>query len=169
MEKHVLSVLVRDSFGALTRVAGLFARRGFNIDSLIGSRTEEPGVSRMTIALIGDDDILKQFINQLNKLEEVITVLELESDESVFRELALIKVSADSKKRTEISEIVKIFKGKILDISTTTVTIELVGGDGKINSLVNLLKQYGIKELVRTGILGLERGQKDIKSYVEAI
>ena len=163
MERHVLSVLVRNSSGVLTRVSGLFARRGFNIDSLTVGRTENPEISRMTISLNGNEDILEQFIKQLNKLEDVLRVLELKSDNSVYRELVLIKVKADAEKRAEINEVVKIFRSKIVDVSQSTLTVELTGDESKINALIRLLNEYGIKEVVRTGICGLERGEKSIK------
>ena len=163
MERHVLSVLVRNSSGVLTRVSGLFSRRGFNIDSLTVGRTENPEISRMTISLNGNEDILEQFIKQLNKLEDVLRVLELKSDNSVYRELVLIKVKADAEKRAEINEVVKIFRSKIVDVSQSTLTVELTGDESKINALIRLLNEYGIKEVVRTGICGLERGEKSIK------
>ena len=115
MERHVLSVLVRNSSGVLTRVSGLFARRGFNIDSLTVGRTENPEISRMTITLNGNEDVLEQFTKQLNKLEDVLRVLKLKSDNSVYRELVLIKVKADAEQRAAVNEVVKIFRSKIID------------------------------------------------------
>lgn len=167
MERHVLSVLVRNSSGVLTRVSGLFARRGFNIDSLTVGRTENPEISRMTISLNGNEDILEQFIKQLNKLEDVLRVLELKSDNSVYRELVLIKVKANAEERAAINEVVRIFRSKVIDISTDTLTIELTGDDSKINALIKLMEEYEIKELVRTGICALERGSNDITNYCE--
>lgn len=167
MDKHVISVLVRNSFGVLTRVSGLFARRGFNIDSLTVGRTENPDLSRMTIALMGNDDILEQFIKQLNKLEDVLRVVELKPDNSVYRELVLIKVNADAEKRSAINEVVKIFRSKIIDISPNTLTIELTGDESKISALIKLMEEYGVKELIRTGVCALERGDKDITDYCD--
>ncbi|SHI45232.1 acetolactate synthase, small subunit [Clostridium cavendishii DSM 21758] len=167
MDKHVLSVLVKNSSGVLSRVAGLFSRRGFNIDSLSVGRTENPEFSRMTITLMGNDDALDQFIKQLNKLEDVLKVINLTQDEAVYRELVLIKVSADCNQRSIINEVVKIFRCKIIDLSKDTLTIELTGDESKVTALIKLLDEYGIKELVRTGITGLERGAKDINSYGE--
>ncbi|EKY28538.1 acetolactate synthase small subunit [Clostridium celatum] len=167
MDRHVLSVLVRNSSGVLTRVSGLFSRRGFNIDSLTVGRTENPEISRMTISLNGNEDILEQFIKQLNKLEDVLRVLELKSDNSVYRELVLIKVKANAEERAAINEVVRIFRSKVIDISTDTLTIELTGDDSKINALIKLMEEYEIKELVRTGICALERGSNDITNYCE--
>lgn len=167
MDRHVLSVLVRNSSGVLTRVAGLFARRGFNIDSLTVGRTENTLISRMTIALMGDDDILDQVIKQLNKLEDVQRVVELYPEQSVYRELVLIKVKATAENRAAINEVVKIFRSKIIDVSVNAVTIELTGDESKISALIKLMEQYGIQELVRTGLSGLERGDNDITKYGE--
>ena len=167
MDRHVLSVLVRNSSGVLTRVSGLFSRRGFNIESLTVGRTENPEISRMTISLNGNEDILEQFIKQLNKLEDVLRVLELKSDNSVYRELVLIKVKANAEERAAINEVVRIFRSKVIDISTDTLTIELTGDDSKINALIKLMEEYEIKELVRTGICALERGSNDITNYCE--
>lgn len=167
MEKHVLSVLVRNSSGVLTRVSGLFARRGFNIDSLTVGRTEDPKISRMTIGLMGNSDALEQFVKQLNKLEDVLRVYRLDSENSVFRELVLIKVKATSESRGAINEVVKIFRSKIIDVAQDTLTIELTGDDSKISALIKLMEQYGIVELVRTGVTALERGDISITNYGE--
>lgn len=163
--KHVLSVLVRNSSGVLSRVSGLFSRRGYNIDSLTVGRTEDEKISRMTITLMGDNDTLEQVKRQLDKLEDVIKVIDLKSDESVYRELVLIKVKADAEKRAAINEIVTIFRSKIIDLSTDTLTIELTGDDNKISALIKLMEDYGVQELVRTGVTALERGDRTIKSY----
>ncbi len=167
MEKHVLSVLVKNSAGVLTRVSGLFARRGFNIDSLTVGRTENSEISRMTIALMGNEDVLEQFIKQLNKLEDVLRVVELKAENAVYRELVLIKVNADAEKRASINEVVKIFRCKIIDVSPNTLTIELTGDESKIGALIKLMEEYGIKELVRTGITSLERSDKVITDYCD--
>lgn len=147
MERHVLSVLVRNSSGVLTRVSGLFARRGFNIDSLTVGRTENSEISRMTIALNGSEEVLEQFMKQLNKLEDVLRVLRLKPENSVYRELVLIKVKADSEQRAAINEVVRIFRSKIVDISPETLTIELTGDESKINAHIKLMEEYEIKEL----------------------
>ena len=167
MARYVLSVLVRNSSGVLTRVSGLFSRRGFNIDSLTVGRTENSEISRMTIALNGGLEELEQFTKQLNKLEDVLRVLSLKSENSVYRELVLIKVKADAEQRASINEIVKIFRSKIVDISPETLTIELTGDESKINAHIKLLEEYEIKELVRTGVCALERGANDIADYCE--
>ena len=167
MARYVLSVLVRNSSGVLTRVSGLFSRRGFNIDSLTVGRTENSEISRMTIALNGGLEELEQFTKQLNKLEDVLRVLSLKPQNSVYRELVLIKVKADAEQRASINEIVKIFRSKIVDISPETLTIELTGDESKINAHIKLLEEYEIKELVRTGVCALERGANDITDYCE--
>lgn len=167
MARYVLSVLVRNSSGVLTRVSGLFSRRGFNIDSLTVGRTENSEISRMTIALNGGLEELEQFTKQLNKLEDVLRVLSLKPENSVYRELVLIKVKADAEQRASINEIVKIFRSKIVDISPETLTVELTGDESKINAHIKLLEEYEIKELVRTGVCALERGANDITDYCE--
>ena len=167
MARYVLSVLVRNSSGVLTRVSGLFSRRGFNIDSLTVGSTENSEISRMTIALNGGLEELEQFTKQLNKLEDVLRVLSLKPENSVYRELVLIKVKADAEQRASINEIVKIFRSKIVDISPETLTIELTGDESKINAHIKLLEEYEIKELVRTGVCALERGANDITDYCE--
>ncbi|MEG0133575.1 MAG: acetolactate synthase small subunit [Clostridium sp.] len=167
MKRHVLSVLVRNSSGVLSRVSGLFSRRGYNIDSLSVGKTEDPDVSRMTISLNGDDDILEQFQKQLKKLVEIISVENLKPENAVYRELVLIKVKADAEKRASINEVVKIFRSKIIDISKETLTIELTGDESKISAIINLMQEYGIEELVRTGVTALERGDKTIKNHEE--
>ena len=167
MNKHVLSVLVKNSSGVLSRVSGLFSRRGYNIDSLTVGRTEDPEISRMTITLMGDEDVLEQVQKQLNKLEEVLTVENLERNNSVYRELVLIKVRANTENRSAINETVKIFRSKIVDLSTDTLTIELTGDENKVNALINLMEEYGIEELVRTGVTALQRGEKTIKNTIK--
>lgn len=164
-EKHVLSVLVRNSAGVLSRVSGLFSRRGYNIDSLTVGRTEDVTISRMTITLTGDDDVLEQVKKQLEKLEDVIKVIDIKSNNAVIRELVLIKVKADAENRAAINEVVKIFRSKIIDISVETLTIELTGDENKISALIKLMEQYGIKEMVRTGVTALQRGESNISSY----
>ncbi len=162
MKRYVLSVLVKNSSGVLARVAGLFSRRGYNIESITAGKTEKSDISRMTITLMGDEDIVEQLEKQLAKLEEVIKIKQLNGEESVYRELVLIKVNADEEKRSAISEIVKIFRSKIIDISANTLTIELTGDESKISALIKLMEDYGIKEMVRTGLCALERGENSI-------
>lgn len=167
VNKHVLSVLVKNNSGVLSRVSGLFSRRGYNIESLSVGKTENPEISRITITLMGDDNVLSQVKKQLNKLHDVQKVIELKADNSVFRELVLIKVQAEPEKRAVINEIVEIFRCRIIDVSADTLTIELTGDESKTSALIGLMQQYGIKELVRTGLAALERGSNDINSYDE--
>jgi acetolactate synthase-1/3 small subunit len=167
MDKHVLSTLVKNSAGVLSRVSGLFSRRGYNIDSLTVGSTEDPSISRMTITLMGDDNVLEQVKKQLNKLEDVIRVVDFKANESVYRELVLIKVKANAENRTTINETVKIFRSKIIDLSADTLTIELTGDENKVSALINLMEEYGIEELVRTGVTALQRGEKTIKNSIE--
>ena len=164
-QRHVLSVLVKNSSGVLSRVSGLFSRRGYNIDSLTVGRTEDEKISRMTIAIVGDNDTLEQVKKQLDKLEDAIKVIDLKNGNSVYRELVLIKVKADAEKRAAINEIVTIFRSKIIDVSVDTLTIELTGDESKISALIKLMEEYGVQELVRTGVTALERGDKTIRSH----
>lgn len=164
MPKHTLSVLVENHPGVLSRVAGLFSRRGFNIDSLAVGVTENPDVSRITIVVEGDDYIVEQVSKQLNKLIDVIKIKQLDKADSVSRELALVKVSASASTRSEIIQIVEIFRANIVDVSKSTLTIEISGSSEKVAALEDMLKQFGIKEIVRTGIIAIERGNKIINS-----
>lgn len=163
MGKHTLSVLVENHAGVLSRVAGLFSRRGFNIDSLAVGVTENPDVSRMTIVVDGDEYIVEQVSKQLNKLIDVIKIKRLEKHDSVSRELVLIKVAANADTRSEIMQLVEIFRAKIIDVSKNTLTIEISGATDKVAALEGMLKQFGIKEIVRTGTIAIERGNKIIK------
>ncbi|WAM31286.1 acetolactate synthase small subunit [Caldicellulosiruptor naganoensis] len=160
--KYTLSVLVENHPGVLSRVAGLFSRRGFNIDSLAVGVTEDPTISRMTIVVNGDDYVVEQVTKQLNKLIDVIKVKKLDPKEAVERELALIKVNANSQTRSDIIQITEIFRANIVDVSKETLTIEISGDEDKIEALIELLKQYGIREVVRTGLIAIERGNKVI-------
>jgi len=156
--KHTLSVLVENKPGVLARVAGLFSRRGFNIDSLAVGITEREDISRITVVADVEDQVLEQVYKQLNKLINVIKVVDLAEEESVHRELALIKVKAAGSQRAEVVEIANIFRAKIVDIGRGTLTIELTGTGGKLEAFEDLLKPYGIAELVRTGVVALARG-----------
>ena len=155
--KHTISVLVENHFGVLAHVAGLFSARGFNIDSLAVGETHDTTVSRMTIVVHGDDRIVEQIIKQLNKLIDVIKVEDLTADEMIDRELVLIKVNADTKTRGEVMQIVNTFRGKIVDVNPQTITIEVTGGESKIDAMVELLTPIGIRETVRTGLIALAR------------
>ncbi|MDI6860122.1 MAG: acetolactate synthase small subunit [Methanocellales archaeon] len=161
--KHTLSVLVENKPGVLARVSGLFSRRGFNIDSLAVGVTENPEISRMTIVVEGDDRVLEQVTKQLNKLIDVIKVSDLMAEESVERELVMIKVVAEPKMRSEIMQIADIFRARIVDVSPKTLIIEVTGDEAKVNAMESLLKQFGIKELVRTGKVALTRGLKSVQ------
>ncbi len=157
---HTLSVLVANKPGVLTHVSGLFSRRGYNIDSLTVGVTENPEISRMTIVVHGDEHVIEQVTKQLNKLIDIIKVVDISPQESVDRELALLKVSADPNSRAEIIEIVNIFRAKIVDVSAKSLIIEVTGGTDKINALEELMRPFGIKEMVRTGKVALVRGAK---------
>jgi acetolactate synthase-1/3 small subunit len=146
-------------------VTGLFSRRGFNIESLAVGTCEEPGISRITIVCIGDDAEIEQVMKQLNKLIDVIKVSDLTDNERVERELAMIKVNADSgTTRSEIMQIAQIFRAQIIDMGTKTLVLQITGNTEKIDALETLLRQYGVKELVRTGKIGILRGSKTVKS-----
>ena len=155
--KHTISVLVENHFGVLTKVAGLFSARGFNIDSLAVGETHDPTVSRMTIVVHGDDRIVEQIIKQLNKLIDVITVEDLSQDELIDRELVLAKVNADANSRNEIMQIVNTFRAKVVDVNPQSLTIEVTGGESKIDAMLELLQPFGIREVVRTGLVALAR------------
>ena len=158
--KHTISVLVNNRPGVLARTAGLFARRGFNIDSLAVSTTQDPNTSRMTIVVDGPDAVLEQISKQLYKLLDVIKVLDHQDESVITRELALVKVDADPNVRGEIMQTVAIFRANIVDVSDRTFTIEVTGGAEKIDALVNLLQKYGIREMMRTGRIVLSRGAR---------
>ena len=163
MQKRVLSVLVENHSGVLSRISGLFSRRGYNIDSLSVGETEDPTISRMTIVADADEYTLEQIKKQLNKLVDVITITELKEEQAIYRELALIKVSATNENRAEIIEIAHIFRAHVVDIANESVVIEATGIQGKISALTNMLTPYGIKEVIRTGLTALERGEKELK------
>ncbi len=158
--KHTLAVLVENKSGVLSRVASLFSRRGYNIDSLAVGVTEDPEVSRITIVVHGDDHVLEQVTKQLNKLVDVIKVSDLGGDDTVERELALIKVTADSDNRAEIIQIADIFRARIIDVAPKSMTIEVTGEEAKVEAIEKLLRQFGIKEMVRTGKIAMVRGPK---------
>ncbi|MDD1676168.1 MAG: acetolactate synthase small subunit [Methanomicrobiales archaeon] len=165
MKPHTLSVLVENKAGVLSRVTGLFSRRGFNIESLAVGTCEEPDMSRITIVVIGDDRQLEQVDKQLNKLIDVIKVSDITDTETVERELALIKVNAEpGTSRAEVMQIASIFRAQIIDVGSRTVVLEVTGDSDKINALEKLLRQYGIKELVRTGKIAILRGAKVVKA-----
>ncbi|HET7558674.1 MAG TPA: acetolactate synthase small subunit [Limnochordia bacterium] len=158
--KHTLSILVRDRAGVLTRVAGLFSRRGYNIESIAVGATEEPGISRMTIVVDGEEDNVEQVVKNVHKLVDALKVSDLTYDAMVDRELALIKVSADPANRSEILQVVDIFRAKIVDVAERTVVVEVTGDQGKVQAIIDLLRPYGIREIVRTGKIAIARGAK---------
>lgn len=158
--KHTISVLVENQFGVLARISGLFSGRGFNIDSLSVGETEDPSISRITLVVNGDDLILEQVMKQLNKLVDVIKVNDLTKNEYVDRELALIKVRSDSKTRAEIMQIVDIFRGKIVDVAPESITIEVTGTEDKVQGIMDLLREFGIREVVRSGKIAISRDKK---------
>jgi len=155
---HTITVLVENKPGVLARVSGLFARRGFNIESLAVSITDDPSVSRMTIVVSGDDSTLDQINRQTNKLIDVIKVVDYSEVPRIERELALIKVDAENQRRAEIMQIVDIFHAKIIDISETSFTIEVTGNTDKVDAIERLLTPFGIREVVRTGKIAMARG-----------
>jgi len=159
--KHTLSVLVENKPGVLTRVTSLFARRGFNIDSLAVGVTEDPSLSRITIVVGGNDTSLEQVAKQLHKLINVIKIQDLDPKEMVDRELVLYKVNAPADRRHEIIEIANVFRAKIVDVGKSTLTIEATGAGDKLSAMEDLLRVYGIKELARTGKIALSRGLRD--------
>jgi acetolactate synthase-1/3 small subunit len=160
MKQHVVSALVENRAGTLSRVSGLFSRRGFNIDSLTVGETEDRSISRMTIAVSGDDAVLEQIIKQLSKLVDVIAVRELDPSSCIRREIMLVKIEADEKTRPAVIEIAGIFRSRVIDVSPSTITIEATGDIEKLDGLLLLLSPYGILELARTGLVALERGPK---------
>jgi acetolactate synthase-1/3 small subunit len=162
MRRMVLSILVENTSGVLSRVAGLFSRRGYNIDSLTVGTTENPKYSRMTVAVSGDDQILDQIEKQLSKLIEVIEIRELPEGGSVCRELIMAKVEVGLAKRQEVIAVADIFRAKIVDVSKESLTIELTGNQSKIDAFIGLLEGFTIKELARTGLTGLSRGAIDL-------
>ncbi len=159
--KHVISVLVDNEPGVLSRISGLFSGRGFNIESLNVAETLDPSISRMTLVTRGNDQIIEQIIKQLNKLVNVIKVLDLTGFEYVDREMALIKVTAESASRAEVLRIADIFRGQVVDVSAKSYTLEITGNDQKIQAVIDLLAPIGIMEIVRTGKVAIARVKKD--------
>lgn len=155
--RHTISVLVENKFGVLTRVAGLFSGRGYNIDTLNVGPTQDPAVSRMTIITHGDESTLEQIIKQLNKLPDVLKVLNLGEGEYVDRELVLVKVAVDSKTRAEVMQVTDIFRAKIVDVQPKSLTIEVTGNDSKVSKFVELMNNFGVTEVTRTGKIALPR------------
>ena len=160
--QHIISVLVSNRFGVLSRISGLFSGRGFNIESLNVAETADPSISRMTIVTRGNDKKIEQITKQLNKLVDIIKVVDLTEESYIDRELILIKMNAEPSVREEILRIVEIFRAKVVDISPTTYTIEITGDEGKLRGILELLSPLGIKEIARSGKIALGRGMKSI-------
>jgi acetolactate synthase-1/3 small subunit len=162
MTKHTLSVLVEDRPGVLTRIAGLFSRRGFNIESLAVGPTEHDGISRMTIVVNVEESPLEQVTKQLNKLVEVIKIVELDPTASVHRELVLVKVAATSETRGQVLDTVQLFRAKVVDVATDAVTIQVTGNAGKIADFLRVVEPFGVRELVQSGMVAIGRGSRSI-------
>jgi acetolactate synthase-1/3 small subunit len=166
--RHVISALVENQPGVLAHVAGMFAARGFNIDSLVVGRTEDPDLSRMTIVVIGDDKVLEQVRKQLAKIVTVVKVRDFAEVDYVGRDLMLIRVQAAAEKRHEVMDLVTMFRGRIVDVSQTSVLVELSGTEDKVEAFIELVRPYGIRELARTGVIAMPRGhQRNSKTASE--
>jgi acetolactate synthase I/III small subunit len=162
MNTHTLSVLVENKPGVLARIAGLFSRRSFNIESLAVGPTEHPEVSRMTIVVNVADSPLEQVTKQLNKLVEVIKIVELDSEASVNRELLLVKVRADAENRGQVLDAVQLFKARVVDVAPDAVTIEITGNNAKLSDFLRVIEPFGIRELVQSGMVAISRGSRSI-------
>jgi len=158
--KRILAILVEDRPGVLTRVAGLFSRRGYNIQNIAVGRTMEPGISRMTVSVEADPLTVEQIVKQLNKLVNVIKVSDLTEETSVERELMLLKVKAETSKRSDIQQMVTTFRGKIIDVSPDSMIVEVTGDDDKLNAFLLMMQEFGLREVVSTGKISLLRGGK---------
>ncbi len=170
--QYTISALVTNKSGVLSKISGLFSRRGFNIDSLSVCKTEDPQLSRMTIVLNGDDYTLRQMVKQMDKLIEVKKIMPASENESIFRELLLLKVSASADIRNQIVEIKEIYKAKVVDLSLNSMILELTGDPNKLDAFIRVIQPYGILEMARTGITALKRGDeciKDVESYEDLI
>ncbi len=157
MKRHTISILVENKFGAFNRVAGMFAAKGYNIDSLSVGPTEDEALSRMTVTTHGDDQIIEQITKQLNKLIDVLKVVDLTFENFVEREMVLVKVQSTAETRSEIMQICEIFRAKVVDISSKTLTLEATGSHPKVDAILKMLKPFGIKETARTGSVALKR------------
>ncbi|CCH73135.1 acetolactate synthase small subunit [Nostocoides australiense] len=162
MSTHTLSVLVEDKPGVLARISALFSRRGFNIISLAVGPTEHPDVSRMTVVVDVEELPLEQVTKQLNKLVEVLKVVELDRDSSIQRQIVLVKIRADAHTRSQVLEIVQLFRAKVVDVTPEAISVEATGNVDKIHDLLELLEPYGVKELVQSGVVALGRGSRSI-------
>ncbi len=163
MEKYTLSVLVENHAGVLSKVVGLFSRRGFNIHSLAVGVTQDETISRITIEVLGDAATIEQIAKQLNKLVDVIKIKTLRSDEVVKRGLLLVKIRTTARNRSDVIQIAEVFRAKIVDLSRTTITAELTGNESKLEAFLQILEPYGVEEIARTGMIALERGANTLK------
>jgi acetolactate synthase-1/3 small subunit len=167
-DTHLLSALVENRPGVMQRIAGMFSRRGFNMDNLSVGPTEDPKYSRVTITVKGDESVLEQVVKQMNKLISVVKVRELNEEDSVSRELSLIKVNASKPEaRSEIAQYVDVFRASIVDVSTESIIIEITGDGDKIDAFIRLMQPYGIREVSRTGVTAMKRGTRRIKDSVK--
>lgn len=167
-KSHTISVLVENQFGVLARISGLFSARGYNIDSLCVGVTDDPSISRMTVVVKGDDHVLDQIVNQLNKLPEVIEVIDLTKQDFVDRELMMIKVSAEGPTRSGLLEVVEIFRAKVCDVSPSTLTVEATGSDGKLQAFIDMVRPFGIVELARTGKIAMARAPRTTREKTQS-
>ena len=167
--KHTISVLVEDEAGVLSRIAGLFARRGFNIESLAVGPAEQVGVSRITMVVPGDDSVIEQLIKQLYKLISVLKVQDITETPCVERELMLVKVNANAANRAEVIQITQIFRARIVDLSEDSLTIQVVGDPGKMVAIIQMLNKFGIREIARTGKIALIRESKVNTEYLKSL
>ena len=158
--KHVITALVQNQPGVLAHVAGMFAARGFNIDSLVVGRTEDPDMSRMTIVVVGDDRTLEQVRKQLGKIVTVVKVRDFQAVQYVERDLMLLRVHAPPEKRPEVVDLVHLFRGRVVDVARTSLLVELSGTEDKVEAFLDLVRPYGIRELARTGVIAMPRGQQ---------
>jgi acetolactate synthase-1/3 small subunit len=158
--KHTIMALVQNQSGVLAHVAGMFAARGFNIDSLVVGRTEDPGLSRMTIVVVGDDRVLEQVRKQLEKIVTVVKVRDFADVDYVERDLMLVRVQVTPEKRPEVVDLVNLFRGRVVDVSRNGVMIELSGTEDKVEAFIELIRPYGVRELARTGVIAVQRGQQ---------
>ncbi len=163
MMRHIISILMENESGALSRVAGLFSARGYNIESLTVAATEDPTLSRMTLVTSGSEDVIEQITKQLNKLVDVVKLVDLTEGPHLEREMLLIKVNADGNLRDEVKRLVDIFRGRVIDVTETMYTIELTGTSEKLDAFIQALRGAGIVEVVRTGVSGIARGEKSLR------
>ena len=162
--RHIISILLENEAGALSRVAGLFSARGYNIESLTVAPTEDPTLSRMTLITNGSDDVIEQIVKQLNKLVDVVRLMDLTEGRHIEREMLLVKVKAVGEMREEVKRLTDIFRGRILDVGSTSYTIELTGAAGKLDAFIEALQPSGIIEVVRSGAIGIARGETALQA-----